>query len=241
MNNFCINKPNKSDEEIGKQKLYQILPIEYLDAILINKKIRFNNILKSWEDPYELFLFRDKTTNNSINKLKYSYFGQCWSTRKNSDAMWRIYSSDKRSVRIKTTLNKIIEATNGEYQARHVGWVKYDSQKNIKKFREEALQDPNWINNNDLIIESLFTKRNAFDHEKEVRIIFQKENFNEGKYIDFSIEPSDFIEEIAFDPRMDYQIFKCKKEIYGNLKLIKEYKIVRSDLYSLPGKKDNEK
>ena len=98
--------------------LYQILKPEYALSIIKNGKLRFNSILKSWEDPFELFLYKEVVDiegcplKDALASWSQRYYGQCWSMSKDSDAMWRIYSPQKRSVRIRTKFGKMMEIMN---------------------------------------------------------------------------------------------------------------------------------
>lgn len=53
---------NVDDEDYVKMfrtDLYQILPWRYAKSIIQNRRLRFNNISKAWEDPFELFLYKE--------------------------------------------------------------------------------------------------------------------------------------------------------------------------------------
>lgn len=38
------------------------------------------------------------------------FYGQCWTLKSTSDAMWRIYSPKKDAVRVRTTIRKLAES-----------------------------------------------------------------------------------------------------------------------------------
>ena len=72
--------------------------------MLETKVLRLDNI-KKWEDVYENFV--DKEDINLLNSSREEmmptvYYGQSWTTREESDAMWRIYSNAGSAVRVKT-------------------------------------------------------------------------------------------------------------------------------------------
>ena len=52
----------------------------------------------SWDDPYERVL---------QHKHSEQFYAQCWSKKAVSDAMWRIYSSERRGLRIRTSRDKL--------------------------------------------------------------------------------------------------------------------------------------
>ena len=70
------NVNEEEQEKFFYQPIYQILPLEYAKSILVNKEIRFNNVFISWEDPYELFIFKQ------IDNYEKRIYGQCWSLNK---------------------------------------------------------------------------------------------------------------------------------------------------------------
>ena len=106
------------------ENLYRITSLEGFLSLLINKKERFVNPIDKWEDTYEGYflqllsdedkfmeiidrLYNDiskrayKTTCRNIAKLlsnRYDCYGLCWSTVRDSDAMWRIYSYDHKAI-----------------------------------------------------------------------------------------------------------------------------------------------
>ncbi|MDR2948741.1 MAG: DUF2971 domain-containing protein [Prevotella sp.] len=165
----------------------------------------------SWEDVYENFFFKEKFhtygTPVTMEHLVDHIFGQCWSTFRDSDAMWRIYSHDKESVRIKTTIGKLYDSIYTEdacMASTYVGFVEYKTSKAL----HEWLAKVSPINTSDITnvsVDSLFLKRNNFSHEKEVRVIYQpaqnQPDYNLGIKI-YPIDVIDFLEEITFDPQV---------------------------------------
>lgn len=76
---------NVSEEEqiqFCNTSIYHILPVKYLIKILLNERLRFNNILKSWEDPYELFFLKQdisiegKSIASLISQQRQNLYGQ---------------------------------------------------------------------------------------------------------------------------------------------------------------------
>jgi hypothetical protein len=119
-----------------------------------------------WEDPFENFIL------NSTGKLptgetftiasREQYFGQCWSWKKESDAMWRIYSQhikdlktqkliiDNIGIKVKSTIRNIFEPlfsvqnnhtflnNNKPYNLfSFVGKVQYRNKKDLVKLLEQ--------------------------------------------------------------------------------------------------------
>lgn len=208
--------PKKGDRE---KSLFRIIPFDSLLQMLNEKKNTLVNTSK-WEDVYENFMLKENFIVNgktcTIADLSNKYFGQCWTTKASSDAMWRIYSPDKKSVRIKTTVGRLWDSVSAQMNdGRYaVGKVQYISQSRIEEdiinSSPFTLQDLG-----DLMTLSLFVKRSSFSHESEYRLIYvcSKESVDEGKMIkEVTINPQDFIMNIYFDPRADQSyIDRCKK------------------------------
>ena len=204
--------------------IYRIIPFHRILDILKNKNLHISQTLQ-WEDSYENFLAKaDVRMGNlpiTFRDFLPCFYGQCWSLLKETDAMWRIYSPEKTGVQIRTTIYKLLEASLNEElsnefdtKIRVVGQVKYLSNNQINK----------WVLGQDVtsmtetsLLESLFIKRKEFSHEKEVRLIINKriDRDNElrdiqRKFIQFPIDPNDFLDEVTFDPRLsnsDFDIY----------------------------------
>lgn len=84
-------------------RIFRYVPLKFIKKLLQTKALYFNNVL-NWEDPYENFLFKQIIITESGNDFKNTrfcpvYFGQCWTTLKESDAMWRIYSVKSKNLK----------------------------------------------------------------------------------------------------------------------------------------------
>ena len=239
------NVPRDEWPKLWNTPIYQILPIRYLECLIKTKKLRFGNVFESWEDPYELFfykqnvLFENKSIHDSWINIAKHHYGQCWSSLRDSDAMWRIYSSDKRSVRIRTTFGKMMDVI---YQVEGIvgfaaifGKVQYMAKEDIIKWLKLTEQH-GWGHIIDRYGESLFIKRNEFLHESEYRFVlhewteFDGEKRSVRTHYDLDIDPFNFIEEIALDPRITPEEVKnisASINKYVDNKIL----IIQSDLY----------
>lgn len=237
--------------------LYHILSTEHLISMVKNKRLHFCNILDSWEDPYELSFFKNKfimanyggVTLNTDDVTKLHY-GQCWTKKKDSDAMWRIYSQNKTGVRIKTSLSKIYDLIfnhnnpSMNNSMAKMGFVDYFNQKAFGAW----LSNPSkmdFITCSEKMEESLFIKRNNFSHEQEFRIIYTmptqqglKPIANIPPYLEIPFDPFTFIEEIALDPRLSIgefaiDIAHLRKEIGSKIPIIQSplYRFHTSTIY----------
>lgn len=210
-----------------EDKIYRIVPFFRLEQMLQQGKNTLVKIL-SWEDPYENFFYKQEFEYEggpvSAVSIGEQIFGQCWSLFKDSDALWRIYSQDRQSVRIRTTIGKLYDSAyidDGCMISTFIGKINYKAKKDLNKWLTD--NPISALNLDGMAIESLFYKRNNFSHEKEVRLIYRTdsespEKLNPIKQYDISID--DFIEEITFDPRCDDSYYKAFRDY-----LIKTYKI----------------
>ena len=166
--------------------------------------------------------------------------------------MWRIYSHDKLSVRIKTTLRRLFETVTslqncgiskdsgiGIMKDTFVGAVDYKSKEELNDWAKTQIIKRNNLMPN--IIDSLFIKRDNFKHESEVRIIYCAEDESDSKIrpnshpqlVSFAISPFELIDEIAFDPRAEDSFYSAYKEHLIKELLFPGSKITKSNLYEL--------
>ena len=220
--NAWLNLPIEYVIANWNKKLYHILPYKYFLDILKNHSLYFVNIFQSWwDEPYELFYYRPnyfsqingKSVHIDVKSLAMSFYAQCWSENRDSDAMWRIYSGKNYDgVRIATTLGEIIKLlypiTNIN-QFPNIGFMRYEWKKDIKQWlaNHSSITFLNW---REAAVESLFMKRKNFSHEKEFRIIFSVPTMQDNgrpsvvqNHLSIPIDINTFIKEITFSPFID--------------------------------------
>lgn len=226
------NCPKSDYQAVWNKPIYQYLPLKYALQVIENKKIRFGNIWDSWEDSYELFMnkqdyiYEGTSISDNLQKLGSSTYGQCWSMVKETDAMWRIYSPTKESVRIQTTVGKMIQAL--DYVR---GMTQINADKVLKsyltsfgfvRYKEQEVID-RWIGFHKKLglmelfekcLNSCFIKRKEFSHENEIRFIITIHDFVDTDIhsvhkneLYIPINPTSFVEEVTFDPRLPEDIF----------------------------------
>jgi len=237
---------NSKDDYEDDIALYRLVPLNRLHRIILRKQLAFT-LTKSWEDVYENFLLKSSfqygiMKNQTLESYQNSLYGLCFTTKRESDALWRIYSNDKNSVRIKTRLNSIIEMLNKgpintpyrEFEIR-IGEVEYPFTSELRR-KYSKISEKDIIDNfNDHLLDSMFLKRNEFNHEKEFRVIIRGlypniKSIRELPYfIFFPIEPNDFIESIAFDPRLGNIAYGTNREVLE--KIGYSGKTLRTNLY----------
>lgn len=240
---------NLKNSDLDKP-IYRIISIERLMEMFECKELIFPQV-KVWNDVYENFFIKSRLRDMNGEEFEIDddleeYYGQCWSFLNDSDALWRIYSPNKQSVRIKTTLRKITDVINsqntsipssgvGIIEDTFLGKVRYMSRKKI----QESIQSKGIVYTDIMpnIVDSLFLKRIEFKHEKEVRIIYYADRDvdsklkPDSKLIAFNINPFQLIEEIAFDPRGEDSYISAYKNYLVSKFNYPEKKIVKSSLY----------
>lgn len=236
---FALDRDNIKVTEVGEDKaLFRIVPFDVLLQMLSEKVITLVNTYR-WDDVYENFIlnyhfFKDGKR-VPVYRLENRFYGQCWSSRMSSDALWRIYSPDKKSVRIKTRVGKIFDSIpeDSEEGVYLFGKVDYYSQtkiendlKSLKSLTKDQLAN--------LLLQSFFVKRNSFSHESEYRLIYMSKDpygeFNGFKQL--PIDPLSFIENIYFDPRADKAYVKRCTKVLINCFGYPKKNVHKSSLYS---------
>jgi Protein of unknown function (DUF2971) len=204
---------------IGTEEIYRAFGLTRFFDMFHN---RHNVPVKPrlWDDPFENFILNAKqhlrTGEKGIFKFKDYIFGQCWSLKAESDAMWRIYSTNKDGVKVKTTVRQLCSALfNQVCEFREVsafiGKVEYKPEAELRTL----LEDTSWVLTPDGkgIAKALLFKRMEFEHEEEVRLIFSdaKQQCTDD-IVKYVIDPNDLFSEIVFDPRMSDEMFDIYNE-----------------------------
>jgi hypothetical protein len=219
------NLINLQKQDFNKP-VYHFMKYEYLLSMIDNKELVLPKISK-WDDTYENFFwksqFQMKSENvTASNNIFQSFFGQCWTTDKDSAALWYAYSPDKKSVRIETTVQKLINVvhanTNDECLT-SLGMIEYMEKEDLKNWLKQQSPISSLQTFKDIAKESLFKKRDVFSYENEFRIIYDGD-YSCRDFKTFKIDVDDFITKIVLDPRT-----KCAE----NLKIISE---LRTKIFS---------
>lgn len=212
----------KIHEALDNLPLYKFIDIRSLSFMLHDNRLYLDRVTDAWEDPYENYFMKeilkleDGRRVLADNNLP-GVFGQSWTFREETDAMWRIYSQDdvdengkhKRNfhgVRIGTTARKLLNliyVDDDSMADTWIGKVEYLELDEINRRLQSATQSLR-----DDLGRSFFIKRKEFDHESEFRVmklmdsstIAQTEQY---RRIAFNIpEISDFIDSYTLDPRL---------------------------------------
>lgn len=228
------------DEKDRDKPIFRVISIKRLFELFTEKK---NVLVKPtlWDDPFENFIM------NSSGELEGGqmfsigfrdhFFGQCWTKTRESDAMWRIYSPDKNGVRIASTPRKLLHShydTADKYKDINcfVGGVNYYTSPKLKTLLDTHAST--WIKDSTGAgqAQTLLFKRSAFKHENEIRLVFNSQGKEKSDFYRYPIDSFDLIDDVVFDPRIDYKEFARYKT---DLKKIGfEGRIVKSILYQAP-------
>lgn len=222
--------------------IYRIISYDrFIELFNTNK----NTLVKPklWEDTFENFTLKSKLKFTNGDEIELDtherLYGQCWTTSRASDAMWRIYSPDKKGVRIRTTIDKLLSSldiANVDVAMTEscIGKVDYISEAKIIEQAKKAFSDNGQITFGSLF-RSLLVKRKAFRHENEIRLIHLDwgRRLPQNDIYSYDINPHELISQVMIDPRISSEEFqKIKNEIKKSTGYQGDIK--RSRLYHLP-------
>ncbi len=194
-----------------------------------------------WQDPFENVFLNAPVRTASGETGRFSFhgdvYGQCWTLHKASDAMWQIYSGKKNGIRVRTTVGKLIDSlctAKGKWAHAtcFIGRVQYLSDRKLKEFGQTVFKDGVTPT---AIARSLLVKRKAYEHEREVRLVYMDPEtiqHQDGVY-KYPIQPLDLIEQAMIDGRFDGNYPNFKDQIMKRTGLSGE-QVKRSLLYRQP-------
>jgi hypothetical protein len=198
---------------------------------------------RKWKDPFENFLSRMilRKADGGFYKhpLRDRVYGQCWTTIEETDAAWRMYIPDGNGVRLKTRIRKLHHSLSAQQgypmMSSYIGRVEYKTEDEISAW----LSDPQWVKDHLLEVgcrgqaESLLFKRIEFEPEQEIRLIYlDPHNRGDDDFYHYEVDPSEVIEEITFDPRMEDELYETYSSIIRKLGFSGE--VNKSTLYRVP-------
>ena len=216
-------------------KLYKFIPFKYVKKIIETGKMPVKRI-DGWEDCYENYFLKNRFVKGvepfDLKKISRRFYGICLSSLDESDAMWRIYSdvkgyatgradaADNVAIRVCITpqqLYQLVPARADVQGGGYVQRVRYITKEVLEA--ELAADNPYDLNSlSDKTMQSFFTKRKEFEHEKEIRYIFATSRYHKSSTIDLTLNPLAFFEEFTVDPRLtrnQYSDIKRQLEALG--------------------------
>jgi len=90
---------------IDDTPIYHLIPLEYFIAMVNSKKLILRRV-DTWPDLNEC-VFDSIKVKYKGDTSKLNIFGSSWTKAAENDAMWRLYSPNKTSIRIKSTCSKL--------------------------------------------------------------------------------------------------------------------------------------
>jgi len=195
-----------------------------------------------WDDPFENFIVgvRFKIGRATLDlALRNVVHGSCWTSKSVSDALWRIYSPDKLSVRIGSTprlLGTSLQEALTKYPHSQwfIGRVQYLPQASIVRsattLAKEILKDKSET----AAARSVLLKRRSFSHENEVRVlVIDRHLKSKGGILKVKIDPHKIVRSVMIDSRAPKEV----SEMYRT-HLVEQLgfrgRITQSTLYDLP-------
>lgn len=229
--NVSPDKNEKSAENSSNRFIYRIMTFQRLKELLLYNK---NTLVKpsSWDDPIEGLIARKIHSENKQRFDNYDlcrFFGQCWTLKPASNAIWSIYSNITDGIRIRTTVDKLRKSTGtSENVCSYIGNVAY---KNISNFSRNSNilqcieselctsnnidQPSDNLHNFHLLAQAHMYKRKAFDYEKEVRLmchVREDDKNNKKEFYPYCICPNKLIDQIMIHPLVGDTEFKNLKK-----------------------------
>lgn len=185
-----------------------------------------------WDDPFENILASCGVSYASEGKVKQFFydairkpvFAQCWTLSGESDALWRIYSkvdkdpltgrtksAEYEGIKVRTTARKLLAALwhacpTIATECCFLGQVEYFPEEVVlRKVANQILcAGKNAFDGGIGHARALLFKREPFDHEEEVRLIYveQRADFAKANIYPIAIDPNSLFDEIILDPRL---------------------------------------
>jgi hypothetical protein len=201
-----------------------------------------------WDDPFENFLakcrarLRSTGITVSLYGLFGAFYGQCWSWRGDeTDATWRIYAAGKkRGARVRVRTGGLLQVISQGHAVHNVtcfvGRVEYKPAQEIRDLltghsASQYVLDPTGRGQ----ALSLLLKRLEFEHEAEVRVLYNAVSTAPGLPLlkTFPVDPNHLLEEIVLDPRLSPK--RCDRISAELHRAGYQGSVRQSDLYRLPG------
>lgn len=247
MDDFDFFRKKRMYNLDGQTYVYKYIPLKYLISMLKNKKLRIDKIT-TWEDPYENFFLKEEFyTSNHIYKtipigtseVSERIYGQSWTLKEESDAMWRIYSNINQgicniAVKLKIKVDdlfSLVYTDNSCMATTSIGSVEYKSKGEFNASRNGLAKDASITDITNLIQSCLYIKRDSFSHEEEVRIIVSNDTGTKKlDFLEYDMPNLNVFTELVLDPRVTEEQEKNILEILKKAGMSKEV-VRKSDLY----------
>ena len=161
-----------------------------------------------WDDPFEGHILNAYGVlpdgGQVAFRLRRNYFGQCWSLHRETDLMWRAYSPDADSVKLRVRADKLHDSleshtrrlANGQS---YLGCVSYQRK---AEFHETLRLGCHFGSPGESQARALLVKRHGFRSEREVRLIAYAEYESAPDLVRYPVDWNDLVRAAVLDPRM---------------------------------------
>ncbi len=148
---------------------------------------------------------------------------------------WRNYASLRSGVRIQTTVKKLLEVIydvneNMSKLSSFIGKVIYKTDSEIKKSINDIIEQMLMDSSGKGIAKTLLIKREEFNYEEEVRVLFSDKNKRDQNIVSFTIDPLSLIDSVLFAPKTSEYLFRIFKQRLAK-KGFPKVKVTKSKLY----------
>lgn len=233
-----MNRVNTTLLDIPEDKfIYRIIRFEYLKKWFETGRLPLLSP-SLWEDPFESALMRQVFPQEK-NRLEARgrMHGLSFSKNGISDALWRIYSPEIKSIRIKTTAsvlsNTLKHAPELQQGNIYLGSVRYS---NTKEWMEQAKKIRSLAKRNGpkAIAEAMLLKRRPFTHEEEIRLLYIDGTIGKNEDLLFvTLDPHEVIQTLLIDPRTETAEANKYKDYFKKTAGYKK-SIAQSTIYQVP-------
>lgn len=189
---------------------------------------------------------RDIAKNLALNiqgmyEFKDDYGISCWSEgQEEKEYLWRLYSSGRNSVAIKTTVQNLLKSFHNSFNSVFLGKVDYID---YKSDQMQLYSQSIYVMDQELSIKAIAAddqilpfmfKRKDFKHENEVRVIKYWNQPNNEIDRQLSIDPNELINEVIISPFADDWFINVVRNLILEKSIITSGQIYKSDLYNKP-------
>ena len=239
---------------LNSTPLFRIMPLKWLKVMVEEKR---NTLFRpsTWEDPHETNYSNSviATEQGDVPLDASHWFGQCWSTCKESALMWQAFKKNKEPyVKIRVDAFSLIKGLIEQDKSLRIAVIEYiryfkpiiyDYKEKLNEIIELHLLPKNFIKQGATFAElyplyNLLTKRDVFKHEEEVRLLlFDKSSSENQDSVSYSFDPIS-IKEVVIDPWTSLdnsKSFEIERELREILPK-ETTEISKSDVFSDSGK-----
>lgn len=211
--------------------LYRYVPLFSLLPSYKEREKLFMRSVNMWNDPYEERLFRTKFCDDADgdefhHPLLDHVYGTCFTTGYNHESQWRVYENAANGPIVLLTFKAktLFETLSQQTRQFYIGAVHYFAQPNIdkqvKQLVEADQQAYKWHKKgeqSDELLKPLFIKRQAFSHEREVRLLTIDEAHKSGTLLAEVGNFMKLIRKVTISPFCSVEWQEAQKGILQNV------------------------